>query len=144
MELTWISHGATAQIPDNVVKTKTAMVYFNFQTVHCSWSVMAWAVTLVAHRRLRLRYGPSRCHRKGRESDPNGACKAIRKANRTIYETGRKSHRLQGMGTTVVAAAVHDGVAHVAHVGDSRFYWCVKVKLRPDPRPHNGKYVCGP
>ncbi|MBN2797684.1 MAG: serine/threonine-protein phosphatase [Deltaproteobacteria bacterium] len=47
---------------------------------------------------------------------------AILEANRQIYDTSRRSHRLMGMGTAVVVTAVQDGVAHIAHVGDSRAY----------------------
>lgn len=47
---------------------------------------------------------------------------AITVANRAIYETGRKSHRLMGMSTTIVAVAIRDDIAVVAHVGDSRAY----------------------
>ena len=75
---------------------------------------------------------------KEKEESPirTALAEAIRKANRTIYETGRKSHRLQGMGTTVVAAAVHDGVAHVAHVGDSRVLLVRQGKIEALTRDH--------
>jgi len=47
---------------------------------------------------------------------------ALKRTNLVIYEAARKNHRLMGMGTTAVVIAVRDGVAHVAHVGDSRAY----------------------
>ncbi|MFK7930276.1 MAG: protein phosphatase 2C domain-containing protein [Myxococcota bacterium] len=47
---------------------------------------------------------------------------AITLANRTIYESGRKSHRLMGMSTTICAAAIRGDLAIIAHVGDSRAY----------------------
>lgn len=47
---------------------------------------------------------------------------AINDANRQIYDTSRRSHRLMGMGTTVVAVAIKGDTAHIAHVGDSRAY----------------------
>ena len=47
---------------------------------------------------------------------------AIQRANLVIHEASRKNHRLNGMGTTVVAAVVSDNTAFLAHVGDSRAY----------------------
>lgn len=47
---------------------------------------------------------------------------AVEQANQAIYEAARKNYRLMGMGTTVVATWIVDGVAHIAHVGDSRAY----------------------
>jgi PPM family protein phosphatase len=47
---------------------------------------------------------------------------AIQRANLVIYEAAAKNHRLAGMGTTVVAAAVTDSACILAHVGDSRAY----------------------
>lgn len=49
--------------------------------------------------------------------------RALEQANQVIYEAARKNHRLMGMGTTAVAAALtDDGYVHIAHVGDSRAY----------------------
>lgn len=47
---------------------------------------------------------------------------AVLEANRQIYDTSRRSHRLMGMGTAIVVAAVQDGMATIAHVGDARAY----------------------
>ncbi len=47
---------------------------------------------------------------------------AITDANRQIYDMSRRSHRLMGMGTTVVVALIERDVVHIAHVGDSRAY----------------------
>jgi protein phosphatase len=47
---------------------------------------------------------------------------AVRIANRRVYNAAAKSHKLRGMGTTVVAASFEDGLVATAHVGDSRAY----------------------
>lgn len=47
---------------------------------------------------------------------------AIQQANQAIIEKAKTDIDLEGMGTTVVAATVIDGVLHVANVGDSRLY----------------------
>lgn len=47
---------------------------------------------------------------------------AISAANIEVYDMAYSRPDLQGMGTTVVAAIVRDGVAHISHAGDSRAY----------------------
>ncbi|ARP50281.1 MULTISPECIES: Stp1/IreP family PP2C-type Ser/Thr phosphatase [Caproicibacterium] len=47
---------------------------------------------------------------------------AIYKANTAVYDRSREDEELKGMGTTVVSAIVCDGVARIAHAGDSRAY----------------------
>jgi len=46
----------------------------------------------------------------------------IQEINEMIYTRGQNDTDYTGMGTTVVAAAVFDEVAIIAHVGDSRAY----------------------
>lgn len=48
--------------------------------------------------------------------------RALREANHQILTRARGSERLRGMGTTCTAAAVVNGFAYSAHVGDSRIY----------------------
>jgi protein phosphatase len=46
----------------------------------------------------------------------------VRRSNKHVFSSAQKDPELKGMGTTMTAVAVHDGVAHLAHVGDSRCY----------------------
>lgn len=47
---------------------------------------------------------------------------SVNKANEAIYKTACENSDLYGMGTTLVAAVVKDGVVTVANAGDSRAY----------------------
>ena len=47
---------------------------------------------------------------------------AITAANSDVYDMAMKDESLSGMGTTVVAVIVVNGLAHIAHAGDSRAY----------------------
>ena len=47
---------------------------------------------------------------------------AIQHANRAIFEAGQAIDSQHGMGTTIVAALLRDGLLTVAHAGDSRLY----------------------
>jgi serine/threonine protein phosphatase PrpC len=48
--------------------------------------------------------------------------RATETANRSIWELAQENPSLRGMGSTLTAALVKDGVAHLAQVGDSRAY----------------------
>lgn len=52
----------------------------------------------------------------------NHIAEAVHKSNRAVHARAGSDPELKGMGTTLTALAVHDGIAHLAHVGDSRCY----------------------
>jgi PPM family protein phosphatase len=55
--------------------------------------------------------------------DPPSALKrALESANAQIYAAAQTNPELRGMGTTCSALVIRRGVAHFAHVGDSRIY----------------------
>jgi PPM family protein phosphatase len=47
---------------------------------------------------------------------------AIARANKIIFQTAHTQTQCEGMGTTIVAALLHDNRITIAHVGDSRLY----------------------
>ena len=55
--------------------------------------------------------------------------KAIRIANRSVYIRSRSNSALTGMGTTIVAMALEEGLISIAHAGDSRAYRLYGNKL---------------
>ncbi len=46
----------------------------------------------------------------------------VRLANRAVYDRAVKHRKLKGMGSTVAAVLVHEGIASIANVGDSPIY----------------------
>ncbi len=62
---------------------------------------------------------------------------AIEKANRWVYELGKKSETLNGMGTTLCCLLWTSEMIVYAHVGDSRIYRLRNQKLELLTRDHS-------
>jgi PPM family protein phosphatase len=57
------------------------------------------------------------------ELEPEERVRAIiQEANRRIYERAHRDAQASGMGTTITAALLEDGLVALGHVGDSRAY----------------------
>lgn len=62
---------------------------------------------------------------------------AIGEANVEVYKKSNLEPSCKGMGTTTVLAVVRDGMAYIAHIGDSRIYLLSSVGLRQVTRDHS-------
>lgn len=62
---------------------------------------------------------------------------AIKKANESILSIARENAEHTGMGTTMVAAVVSQGILYVANIGDSRAYIVRKGRLRQLTEDHS-------
>lgn len=62
---------------------------------------------------------------------------AIENANHTVFEKGRASQQLSGMGTTLCCLYWHAKGVVYAHVGDSRIYRFRKTKLEQLTEDHS-------
>lgn len=62
---------------------------------------------------------------------------AISHANETVYAMAASDDKYRHMGTTVVAALLHDGRAVIGHVGDSRAYRVTKQAIEPLTADHS-------
>ena len=62
---------------------------------------------------------------------------AIAAANVEIYDTAMADTDLRGMGTTVVAVLIVEGLVHIAHVGDSRAYLITREAMEQITRDHS-------
>lgn len=66
----------------------------------------------------------------------DGLRHAIESANLSIFQRAREDASTRGMGTTIVALAVHGDKAYTAHVGDSRIYRFRDGRLERMMRDH--------
>ena len=57
--------------------------------------------------------------------------------NGKLYQESAKNEDLSGMGTTIVAASIEDGILNVANVGDSRMYMVRGGKAVQITRDHS-------
>ena len=55
---------------------------------------------------------------------------AIEYANMVVYEKSKEIEQLEGMGTTIEVALVHNNRVYIGHVGDSRIYRIRKNFIR--------------
>ncbi len=62
---------------------------------------------------------------------------AVTAANVSVFDRSQRDPTLRGMGTTVVAAIVCDGIAHVIHAGDSRAYHITPEEIIQATRDHS-------
>lgn len=62
---------------------------------------------------------------------------ALEQANRVVYEKACETPDLEGMGTTAVCVLVRGGMAHYAHVGDSRLYLYRNGRLHQLTKDHS-------
>ncbi len=58
-------------------------------------------------------------------------------ANASIYDTANSVESLKGMGTTLVAAVIASGVAHIVHAGDSRAYLYYSGEMEQITKDHS-------
>lgn len=68
--------------------------------------------------------------------DGNALADLVTRANEAIWEKARSDPSLRGMGTTCTMLMVDGGVAHIAHVGDSRAYLLREGSLRQLTEDH--------
>ncbi|HEX4872577.1 MAG TPA: Stp1/IreP family PP2C-type Ser/Thr phosphatase [Nevskiaceae bacterium] len=82
--------------------------------------------------------------RRGEVDPVTGCCseslllrEAVETAHTTIYQVAQSQPQCAGMGTTVVAALLHDDRLSIAYVGDSRLYRFREDRLEQVTRDHS-------
>lgn len=64
-------------------------------------------------------------------------CQSVHVANNQIFHQAQRHRSLSGMGTTVTAVLFFNGMAQIAHVGDSRAYLLREGVLRQLTKDHS-------
>ena len=73
-----------------------------------------------------------------REGEPDALLtQALAEANRRVYRRAEEDEDCRGMGTTLVAALVTEGTAHIINVGDSRAYYITGAGIEQITRDHS-------
>lgn len=62
---------------------------------------------------------------------------AVTAANVSVFDKSQRDMGLKGMGTTVVACIVSNGIAHIVHAGDSRAYHLTKTGITQMTKDHS-------
>lgn len=62
---------------------------------------------------------------------------AITTANVAVFDRAEADESLKGMGTTIVACVIKNGIACIAHVGDSRAYHIYSDKITQITKDHS-------
>ena len=62
---------------------------------------------------------------------------SVKISNEEILKKAQNDKRYLGMGTTIVLAAVHNNIVHVAHIGDSRAYVISDKKVEQLTKDHS-------
>lgn len=68
---------------------------------------------------------------------PDFLRQAIEKANEAIYQKAEDDTSLKGMGTTCTSMVIHEGIAYIAHVGDSRIYQVRNNQIKQITQDHS-------
>ena len=61
----------------------------------------------------------------------------IRQVNAGLYDESLKREELSGMGCTLVAAVIEDGILYAANIGDSRLYRIHGGRIRQVTKDHS-------
>lgn len=72
-----------------------------------------------------------------RHADTNALARAVKAANREVIRAAKEGIGRSGMGTTLTAAMVENGIIAIAHVGDSRAYLLHGGRLRRLTEDHS-------
>jgi PPM family protein phosphatase len=74
---------------------------------------------------------------KTRNYDENRLATGIKLANVRIFEKASTEQKYKGMGTTIVTVHFANNLAYIAHVGDSRVYYCREGALKQLTEDHS-------